>query len=114
LEREYRDYLEDIIHSISKTDEFVKGMTFEDFSADDKTIFAVVRALEIIGEAAKMIPVSIRNRHTDIPWREITGMRDKLTHAYFGVELEAVWNTIKNDIPKIDKQFRKMLKGSEK
>lgn len=89
-------------------------MTFEDFSADDKTIFAVVRALEIIGEAAKMIPVSIRNRHTDIPWREITGMRDKLTHAYFGVELEAVWNTIKNDIPKIDKQFRKMLKGSEK
>ena len=74
-------------------------MTYDDFLKDIKTQFAVVRALEIIGEASKKIPSEIRDKYTKIPWREITGMRNILIHDYFGVDLEVVWKTTSIDIP---------------
>ena len=99
MKKEYNDYFEDILNSILKIEEFIKGMTFENFQDDEKTIFAVIRALEIMGEAAKKMPQSVRNKHPQIPWREISGMRDKLIHGYFGVDLKVVWDTVKKDIP---------------
>ena len=85
-ERLYSDYICDILDAINKASQFVKSMCFEEFEDDDKTIFAVVRALEIAGEAAKSVP--------EIPWRDITGIRDKLIHGYFGVSKEIVWETV--------------------
>ena len=80
-------------------------MSFEQFSNDKKTINAVLRSLEVIGEAAKKIPNSIRREHPDVPWQKMTGMRDKLIHDYSGVDYEIVWETIKKDIVQLEKQL---------
>lgn len=93
---------------MSKVTAFIEGMDYEDFIKDAKTIFAVVRALEVIGEASKSIPPSVKNRYTDIPWKDIAGMRDKLIHEYFGVNLKVVWNTVKRDIPQLRPQFERI------
>ena len=108
--REYGDYLEDISDSINAIEEFVKGMEFEDFTKDRKTIFAVVRCIEIIGEATKNIPKSIKSRYPEIPWKDMAGMRDKVIHEYFGVDWKVVWKTIKEDIPPIKPLIQNALK----
>ena len=97
--RNYLVYVEDILDAIEKVEVFVAGMSREKFLEDDKTAFAVVRALEIIGEASKRIPPSVRARARDIPWKSITGMRDKLIHEYTGVNLHVVWRTATEDLP---------------
>ena len=84
-DRIYQDYVEDILDSIEKVSLFVDGMTYEQFVNDDKTSYAVIRALEFIGEATKHIPESIRTNYPLVPWREMAGIRDKLIHEYFGV-----------------------------
>ena len=76
--RDHRDHLDDISQAVRKALEFVEGMAYEDFIGDDKTVFAVVRALEIVGEAANRIPPEIRDRHPEVPWRSMAGIRDKL------------------------------------
>ncbi len=107
--REYKDYLVDIIDAIEKIELFVKGMNLAAFEKDAKTIFAVVRAFEIMGEAVKKIPSSIRNKHKDIPWKEMAGMRDKLIHEYFGIKPRVVWKTIKHDLPDIKPKLEAIL-----
>jgi len=95
--RDHIDYLEDILEAAEKARSFVGQMKYEDFVKDDKTAFAVFRALEIVGEAAKRIPSAVQEKHPQIPWRSIAGMRDKLIHHYTGVNLEVVWKTVKED-----------------
>lgn len=104
-----QDYLQDIIDAMGKAETFIADMDFEAFSKDDKTIFAVIRCLEIIGEAAKKIPANLRRRFGDIPWASLAGMRDKLIHDYVGVSTEVVWKTIKEDIPSVRPRLVGML-----
>ncbi len=84
-------------------------MQFSGFAGDEKTVFAVIRALEVAGEAVKCIPVEIREKYPDIPWREMAGMRDILIHQYFGVNPEVVWKTISVDVLEILPLFQKIL-----
>jgi len=107
--RSYLDYLEDILEAIEKAEQFISGMSFQEFTEDDKTVYAVVRALEIVGEAAKKIPDDVRERHADLPWREMSGMRDKLIHDYFGVDEEVVWKTVQEDLQSVRGQIERMI-----
>ena len=88
-------------------------MDFDAFVLDKKTVYAINRALEIIGEASKQIPVLVRNTYPEIPWKNMAGMRDKVIHEYFGVDLKRVWNTVNNDIPRLKPLFEKILKDSQ-
>jgi len=97
-DRDLRDYLQDILDALEKIERFTSGMSLKEFSGDDKTAFAVIRALEVIGEAAKKAPEPVRQRYPLIPWREMAATRDKLIHGYFGVDLEVVWKTIQQDL----------------
>ena len=84
MTRAYTDYLHDIFEMSGKAQQFVAGIDFETFQANDEKVFAVIRALEVIGEAVKFVPQSERERYPQIPWQAVAGMRDKLIHGYFG------------------------------
>jgi uncharacterized protein with HEPN domain len=107
--RDYRLYLKDILSAIESVEEFVKGMDFEQFRADDKTASAVIRKFEIIGEAAKQIPDEIRQNYPKVPWKEMAGMRDKLVHVYFGIDYRLVWQTIKERLPQVKPDIQRIL-----
>lgn len=107
--KEYGDYIQDIYDSIEEVGEFVAEMTFEEFSKDRKTINAVIRSIEVIGEASKNIPNSLKEKYPDIPWKKMAGMRDKLMHEYFGVDLEIIWQVIKQDLPLLKALIKKIL-----
>jgi len=110
MKREYEDYLSDMLENAEKALSFVHGLDYDGFCKDDKAMYAVIRAFEIIGEAARQIPETVRDAHSEIQWREITGMRNKLTHEYFGVNTKVVWRTVQEDLPAIIPALRKMLK----
>jgi len=89
-------------------------MSYEQFIKDKKTLNAVVRSIEVIGEASKRLPLSLKAKNSELPWREITGMRDKLIHAYFGMDTETIWKTVKENIPQLKQTIKKMAKDQEK
>lgn len=101
MSRVYLDYLQDMLENAKRAIQFVTGMNYEVFAKDDKTVYAVIRAVEIIGEAAANIPEDIRSKYPAIPWRDVKGMRNKLVHQYFGINMEVVWQTIHEDLPMI-------------
>jgi uncharacterized protein with HEPN domain len=107
--RESKDYVKDIYDAIDAAEEFVNGWTFEDFASDRKTQFAVIRALEIIGEATKNIPYEVREKYPSVPWKDLAGIRDKLIHAYFGVNLEVVRLSVKEGIPEAKPDIKRIL-----
>ena len=97
-ERDQENFLIDILDSIEKVESFIEGFEFEDFFIDDKTIYAVILALEIIGDATKNLPDSLKKRYPEVPWRDMSGLRDKMVHEDSGIDLEAIWNIIEEDI----------------
>ena len=103
------DYLQDILDAIADSQQFISGMTFTEFESDRKTIFAATRAVEIVGEAIKSIPQNIRDKYPEIPWKSFAGMRDKLIHQYFGVNLQVLWDTIQQDLPPLQTTISKIL-----
>jgi uncharacterized protein with HEPN domain len=114
MKDEFLDYVEDVLKAMDDALDFVKDMNYDVFVKDKKTVYAAIRALEIIGEATKNIPSAIKIRYPEIPWKDMAGMRDKVIHAYFGVDLKRVWSTITVDIPSIKPCFEKLLKDNEK
>jgi len=108
--REYKDYLTDIVEAMNSAMKFVENMNYSDFLQDDKTTSAVIQKLGVIGEATKNIPDEIRNEYPQIPWKDIAGMRDKLIHEYFGADLKRIWQTIKEDLPKIKPEIKEILR----
>jgi len=110
MKREFLDYIEDIIEAMNNAINFTQNIEYDDFLKDDKTIYAVVRALEIIGEAVKNLPDEIKQQYSQIPWRNIIGMRDKLIHEYFGIEIEIIWEVVKNELPPVKPHIKKLLK----
>lgn len=96
-------FLNHILDAINQINEYTENMTFEDFLETRLVQDAVIRQLEIIGEATKNLSSKTTENYPQIPWKEIAGMRDKLIHVYFGVDLEEVWNTAKRDIPELNR-----------
>ena len=107
--RIYLDYLEDLLDALCKSEQFAARMTLEEFLEDEKTTFAVIRALEVVGEAAKQIPEEVQRRYATVPWREMARMRDKLIHHYFGVDLRVVWKTVQEDVPDLIPVIQEVL-----
>ncbi|MFZ3137210.1 MAG: DUF86 domain-containing protein [Thermodesulfovibrionales bacterium] len=112
--RDYTLYLKDILEAMSDIELFVEGMSFEIFHNDNKTTSAVVRKFEIMGEATKQIPDEIKHKYSDVPWKEMAGMRDRLIHFYFGVDYDLVWSTIKNRLPQVKLIIKKIIDDASK
>ena len=96
--------------AIQEIENFSQGITWEDFLRNREKQSAIERQLEIIGEAVKNLPEDFKNKYQEIPWRDIASMRDNLIHVYFGVDLETVWKTIKNDLPIFKNKIENLLK----
>lgn len=111
MPRDYEVYLEDIRDAIDKVKTYTLGLSRERFENDNKTIDAVVRNLEIIGEAVKMIPESIRLAHPNIEWKKIAGLRDILAHQYFGIDIDIIWDILKNKLPALEKENIEILQN---
>ena len=113
MKRNHKLFVKDILDAIEKIEEFIGNMDFKKFIEDDKTKSAVVRKLEIIGEATKNIPKLIRQKYKELPWSDMAGMRDKIAHFYFGIDYEIVWRVIKERLPEIKPVIQKILNEME-
>lgn len=107
--REWRFRIQDILSAAEKIERYISHMTFVKFKKNELVIDAVVRNFEIIGEASKNIPVSIQRSYPDIPWREMKGMRDVLTHEYFGVNVTILWHAAKKHLPLLREQLKTVI-----
>ena len=108
--RDYRDFLHDILEAIIDIETFIDDLSYEEFVKDRKTLNAIVRSIEVIGEATKNIPDKIKTEYTNLPWKRMAGMRDKLIHGYFGVDTKTLYKTAKDDIPPLKELIDKILK----
>ncbi|MCX7839145.1 MAG: DUF86 domain-containing protein [Anaerolineae bacterium] len=107
--RTHVDYLLDILDNVEKVERFTAGITQEKFEANDEKVYAVIHALQTIGEAARHLPRSLRQRYADVPWDDIMGMRDIVVHEYFGVDLDIIWQTVQRDLAPLQVAIRKIL-----
>jgi uncharacterized protein with HEPN domain len=108
MPRDYRVYLEDILEAAQKIREYTSGLTFDQFRADSRTVDAVIRNLEIIGEAARSVPEAARRKGPGVDWRKLAGLRDILIHQYFGVDLQIVWDIVKDKLPVLERQVTEL------
>ncbi|KKU13167.1 MAG: hypothetical protein UX17_C0025G0004 [Parcubacteria group bacterium GW2011_GWC2_45_7] len=109
MKRNPKLFIADIFESIELIEKHINGLTYNEFLKDITAQDAVIRRFEIIGEATKNVPDYIKQEHMQIPWKQMAGMRDMLTHEYFGIVTKRIWDTIKKDLPKLKKQIEKIL-----
>ena len=109
MSREYRLFLEDMHKACEKVIRYTHDLTREQFTVDEKTFDAVMRDLEIIGEAAKHIPDAVRTQHPGINWHKIAGLRDVVAHEYFGLDLEIIWDIVTREVPILLEQLKHVL-----
>jgi uncharacterized protein with HEPN domain len=114
MKRSVKLYIKDILEYMERAEGHIKGLNFEQFLKDDKTCDAIIRCIEVIGEATKNIPDKIRNKYPSIPWRDIAGMRDKIIHGYFTVDFETVWLVVREEIPRLKLMIMKVSEDLEK
>jgi len=108
--RTYHVYLDDLLMAMSRISEYIAGHTFESFKKDYKTVDAVIRNFEIIGEASKNIPVEIKSKYPDVPWAEMYLLRNKISHEYFGVDYEIIWDVAYNHLPENKSQIEEIIR----
>jgi len=109
MPRDIRLYLDDILEAIQAIREYTSGMTYDSFAADRKTLDAVVRNLEIIGEAARNLPEKIKDEGGEIEWRKVIGLRNLLVHEYFGISKPVVWDIVANKLDLLERFCSKLL-----
>lgn len=107
--RDSRVLLDDILVACQRILTYTGGLSLSELRADQKTIDAVVRNLEIIGEAIKKLPAEVRNRHPDVPWKRIAGLRDILIHEYFGIDLDIIWDVVETKLPSLAERVAAIL-----
>lgn len=109
MTKNYSIFIQHIFNCIQIINEYTKGMSKEDFLNNKLVEDAVIRNFEIIGEAAKNIPENFRQKYADIPWEKMEGMRYKLIHDYFGVDLLAVWAVVKSVLPELEQKIKRIV-----
>ncbi len=109
MPRDSKLYLDDILESINRIFTYVAGMNFDSFSEDQKTVDAVVRNLEIIGEAARHLPIDVKNSMPDIQWNKIVALRNILTHEYFGINRQIVWDVVQTKLAALKTSCEKAI-----
>lgn len=106
-------YLRHILDAMHRIEEYTGGMVYEDFMKKNLVQAAVIREIEIIGEATKRLSDDIREKYSDIPWKKMAGIRDKLVHDYMGVDMDAIWDTVERDIPQLKKRIKGVIEREE-
>jgi uncharacterized protein with HEPN domain len=106
MPRDFKAYLEVVLDAAAKIRDYTAGLTLETFRKDPRTIDAVVRNLEIIGEAIKNVPQEVRSQHPEVMWRRVAGLRDLLIHQYFGIDYEIIWDLVRHRLPVLEDQVR--------
>jgi uncharacterized protein with HEPN domain len=109
--RDYLLFLEDILNAIGKIERYTKGLTFEELCKKDMVADAILRNFEVIGEAAKNVPEGVRRKYFFVEWKEAIGFRNVLIHDYFGIDLEAVWDTVRKNIPSLKRNILRVLRA---
>ena len=105
MPRDYKAYIKDILEAIDRIESYTTNLTFDVFSESRLYQDAIVRNLEIIGEAVKRLPKKLIEKYPEIEWKKIAGLRDILIHAYFGIDAEIVWDVVENKIPELKDQI---------
>jgi uncharacterized protein with HEPN domain len=106
---EFLDYIEDIVDAMHKAEFAIAGVDYRQFAADFMINFVVARALEIVGEATKRLPLELREAYPDIPWRNMAGMRDRIIHGYDNLDFRIMWDVVTQDIPQLKPQLQQIL-----
>jgi len=111
--KDYILFLEDILNAIEKIQRYTRGLTLEGLSSNDMATDAILRNFEIIGEAAKNVPEKVKRKYPFVEWKEAIGFRNVLIHDYFGIDLEAVWDTVRKNIPSLKNNIMKVLRAEQ-